>query len=116
MKLANRRTLAVAAALLFSALVLSPAQAAESKSPAADATHRGAGIVKEIKTTENKIKIDHGPIQSLGWGGMTMFFNVSEPRLLENLKPGDKVTFDIGRDRNGRFVITGMTRVKLGKP
>ena len=115
MKLANRRTLAVAAALLFVALA-PPTHATESKMPAADATHRGAGIVKEIKTTENKIKIDHGPIQSLGWGGMTMFFNVSEPRLLENLKPGDKVTFDIGRDRNGRFVITGMTRVKLGKP
>lgn len=111
MKLVNRRTFAVTAALLFAALALPPTHAAESKMPAADATHRGAGIVKEIKAAENKIKIDHGPIQSLGWGGMTMFFDVSERRLLENLKPGDKVAFDIGRDKNGRFVITGMTRI-----
>lgn len=78
---------------------------------AAAQTHRGQGTVREIDAGKARVKIAHGPIASLGWDGMTMFFNVSEPRLLENLKPGDKVAFDIGRDKNGRLVITGMTRI-----
>lgn len=75
---------------------------------AAQQVHKGEGVVKEVDAGKSRIKIEHGPIQSLGWSGMIMFFDVANAGLLTGIKPGDKVTFELGRDKDGRFVITGM--------
>ena len=70
--------------------------------------HKGEGVVKEVDAGKARIKIEHGPIKSLGWSGMTMFFDVANASLLTGIKPGDKVAFELDRDKNGRFVITAI--------
>ena len=37
-----------------------------------------------------------------------MFFDVANAGLLTGIKPGDKVTFELSRGKDGQFVITGM--------
>lgn len=71
-------------------------------------THRAEGIVQAIDAEAGKIKIEHGPIQSLGWAGMAMFFDVAHRGLLNGVKPGDKVTFELTRGKDGRFVISSV--------
>ena len=75
---------------------------------AAQQVHKGEGVVKEVDAGKGRIKIEHGPIKSLGWSGMTMFFDVANAGLLTGIKPGDKVTFELSRGKDGQFVITGM--------
>ena len=75
---------------------------------AAQQVHKGEGVVKEVDAGKARIKIEHGPIKSLGWSGMAMFFDVANAGLLTGIKPGDKVAFELGRDKNGRFVITAI--------
>ncbi|OGI38845.1 MAG: hypothetical protein A2140_04120 [Candidatus Muproteobacteria bacterium RBG_16_62_13] len=77
-------------------------------STAAPQVHKGEGVVKEVDAGKNRIKIEHGPIQSLGWSGMTMFIDVANAGLLTGIQPGDKVTFDLSQGKDGRFVITRM--------
>ena len=72
-------------------------------------THRAEGIVQAIDTQAGKIKIEHGPIQSLDWPGMAMFFDVAHRGLLNGVKPGDKVMFELTRGKDGRFIISGIT-------
>ena len=61
---------------------------------AAQQVHKGEGVVKEVDAGKARIKIEHGPIKSLGWSGMTMFFDVANAGLLTDIKPGDKVAFN----------------------
>lgn len=74
---------------------------------ATSVVHPGEGTVKEIK--DGKIKLEHGPIQSLRWGGMTMFFTVESPDLLKNIRPGDKVRFELIEGANGQYIVTKLT-------
>ena len=39
---------------------------------------------------------------------MAMFFDVAHRGLLNGVKPGDKVTFELTRGKDGRFVISGI--------
>ena len=42
-----------------------------------------------------QIKLAHEPIKTLGWPGMTMDFSVANASLLDGLKEGDKVQFEL---------------------
>lgn len=64
-----------------------------------------AGVVKDIRLSSNKIKIKHGPIDRLGMPGMTMMFNVTNPSLLQTLKKGTKIQFNVD-NTDGGFTIT----------
>ncbi|MDX8410260.1 MAG: copper-binding protein [Mariprofundaceae bacterium] len=72
---------------------------------AAEQTHRGEGTVKEINKKDGRVKLAHGPIKSIGWGSMTMFFDVEDAELLDEIKPGDKVSFEFSKSKDGRFVV-----------
>ncbi len=73
----------------------------ESSSGSFDAT----GIVKQVKSSDGKVKIEHGPIERLGMPAMTMMFRVEETSQLEGLGKGAEVAFNVDNTSAG-FSIT----------
>jgi Cu(I)/Ag(I) efflux system protein CusF len=55
----------------------------------------GEGIVKKIDTEKQRLILEHGPIAKLDWPAMTAPFAVTAPDLLQGLKVGDRVGFDL---------------------
>jgi len=72
---------------------------------ASNQTHHGVGTVTAIDNKGKKIELKHGPIKSLGWMGMKMFFDADDRELLDEIEIGDKVDFEFIKTRDGRFVI-----------
>lgn len=62
-----------------------------------DAHHTQAGLsegeVRKVDKSAKKITIKHGPLANLDMPPMTMVFQVKDPAMLEQVKPGDKVKF-----------------------
>lgn len=86
-------------------------QAAEAQAPAATAPAasdtmagmdmsdavmaKGSGTVTAIDKATGMITLDHGPIDALKWPAMTMEFKATPATLLDTVKVGDKVAFDL---------------------
>ena len=51
------------------------------------------GEVKKVDKDAGKLTIKHGPLENLGMPAMTMIFRVGDPAMLDEVVPGDKVTF-----------------------
>lgn len=58
-------------------------------------TAKGAGTVTGIDKTAGTITLEHGPIAEAKWPAMTMAFKATPPSLLDTVKVGDKVAFDL---------------------
>jgi len=71
-------------------------------------SHHGEGTVTAIDKKGKKVEFDHGPIKSIGWMGMKMFFDVDDRELLDEIEIGDKVEFEFIKTRDGRFVVTDL--------
>jgi len=70
-------------------------------------TYKGVGVVKAVDPKKPGVTLAHEPIPSLRWPAMTMGFGVKDKALLEKLKPGMKIEFEMvqqGRD----YVITSV--------
>ena len=87
------------------ALDTSGAAGAKAAAPLAD------GEVRKVDKEQGKLTLKHGPIASLDMPSMTMVFKVAEPKMLDSLKPGDKVKFAAG-DVNGALTVTLIEAVK----
>jgi len=72
----------------------------------ANQTHHGEGTVTAIDNKGKRIKLKHGPIKSIGWMGMNMFFEVEERDFLDEVEVGDRVDFEFIETRDKRYVIT----------
>ena len=72
---------------------------------AAAQTHSASGTVKSVNAEKGTVTIDHEPVASLKWPGMTMAFRPQTKKMLEALKPGAKVEFDF-QQRGKDYVIT----------
>src|SRR3546814_11133437 len=63
---------------------------------------KGNGTVTAIDKAAGTVTLDHGPIPEANWPAMTMAFK-AKPGLLDSIKVGDKVAFDLalkdGADR-----------------
>lgn len=66
--------------------------------------HQAKGTLNRINP-DGTVNITHGPVQSLGWPGMTMNFRVKDRALLKNLQAGQTVDFEIGKDASGYVII-----------
>ena len=64
-----------------------------------------SGVVKQVKTSEGKIKVEHGPIDRLGMPAMTMMFRVEDPAQMANLEKGSEIEFNVDNTSAG-FSIT----------
>ena len=69
--------------------------------------HQATGVVKRIDAAKGVVLLKHDPIKSLGWPGMTMDFSVRDKKLLQGLKPEQKVTFEFVEEKS-RYVITSI--------
>lgn len=75
--------------------------AASAPAPTAD------GEVRKVDKEQAKITLRHGPIAHLDMPGMTMVFKVADPRMLDSVKPGDKVKF-AADNINGSLTVTAI--------
>jgi len=70
-----------------------------------EATHAGQGKVVSVDRNAGTVKIAHGPIESLNWKSMTMDFKAHDPAMLNDLKPGMAVKFDLMKMGGGYHVM-----------
>lgn len=105
------KTLALLISALISGFASLPATAANVsaghsiKMAAKDTqSHKAKGTVNKINP-DGTVNISHGPVDSLGWPGMTMDFQVKNKALLKNLKAGQKIDFEIGMGASGYVII-----------
>lgn len=70
------------------------------------------GEVKKIDGAAGKITLKHGPIKSLDMDeGMTMVFRIKDADMLQGVKVGDHVRFEVQRAPGGLTVVR-MQKVK----
>lgn len=94
MKLSTAITLAG-----FAVALAAPAFADDMKgmamSPAAAKTGHATGVVTAVDAKAKTVTIKHGPIAAVGWPAMTMTFKANPASLVQNVKIGEKVHFDV---------------------
>ena len=66
----------------------------------------GSGIVEEIDRVGRWMIIQHGPIDALGWPGMTMKFDVDRAVELNRIRVAQNVHFAIEPDDQGVYRVT----------
>jgi Cu(I)/Ag(I) efflux system periplasmic protein CusF len=106
--------LGLAAVATFTAAGYVHSASHDGRPTAGAAQSRGApaeGEVRKVDKDAKKITIKHGPLEKLDMPAMTMVFQVKEPAMLDQVKAGDKVTFDAEKV-GGAFTITKIERVK----
>ncbi|MGZ5179440.1 MAG: copper-binding protein [Ramlibacter sp.] len=63
------------------------------------------GEVRKVDLAQGKVTLRHGPLVNLDMPAMTMVFTATDPKLLEGLRPGDRVRFTAGK-KDGVLVVT----------
>lgn len=66
----------------------------------------GLGVVKSVSQDGRSVVIDHGPIEGIGMGAMTMKFGAQGDVDLSALTADDKVAFEVQRGRDGSYRVT----------
>lgn len=69
------------------------------------------GEVRRVNKEMNRVTLKHGPLAAFGMGPMTMAFPVADPKLLANIKDGDKVKFSL-KQQGDNLVVTRIEPVK----
>jgi Cu(I)/Ag(I) efflux system protein CusF len=65
------------------------------------------GEVRKVDRAQGKVTLRHGPLVNLDMPAMTMVFTAADPRLLEEVKEGDKVRFTADK-KDGAFIVTAI--------
>lgn len=60
--------------------------------------------VRRIDVRGNRLSLRHGPIPNLDMPPMTMFFQVSDPAMLERVRVGERIRFSADRI-NGQYTV-----------
>lgn len=68
------------------------------------------GVIKQIKSGQGKVKIEHGAIERMGMPAMTLMFKVEDLSMLEGLEKGNTVGFSVDNSSGG-FVVTHLMRM-----
>lgn len=72
----------------------------------------GRGTVNKVDAAAAIVNISHEAIPALKWPGMTMDFKVADKKLLENIKPGQKVSFGLVKEPAAGYVISHIEPAK----
>lgn len=70
------------------------------------------GKINSIDAAGRTINLTHGPIDSLGWPGMTMDFAVLPSIDLGALKPGETVAFTLVQTDEGTYAVDSVSPAK----
>ena len=93
---------------LIAALGLSIAFGAHAQpAPASTAD----GEVRKVDKEQGKVTLKHGPLKNLDMPAMTMVFRISDPKMLDGIKEGDKVKFAADKV-NGALTVTAIEAAK----
>jgi Cu/Ag efflux protein CusF len=95
-------------ALLFSAIVSLAAVGAHAQGGPSDIVE---GEVRRIDKAAQKMTIRHGPLPNLDMPAMTMVFRVPDPKMLDQIKVGDKVRFETEKV-DGAFALKSVEPLK----
>ena len=60
-----------------------------------------SGVVTAIDRENGAITIDHQPIPEAGWPAMTMAFKAGDPQMLDQVRVGDRVSFELALEGGG---------------
>ena len=63
------------------------------------------GVVKKVDKAAGEVVIQHGQLDSIGMGPMTMAFGVADKAWLNKLKAGDKIRF-AAEIRGGAAIVS----------
>ena len=88
--------------------------ALEKMKPLASAVHTGTGVITKVDAKAGALEMAHDPIPSLDWPSMTMEFDVKDKAVLQGLKAGDTVEFDMVKEGGG-FPVTAIRLRDAGK-
>lgn len=69
------------------------------------------GEVRKIDKDNKKITLKHGEIKSLDMPPMMMVFQVKDPALLDKVKAGDKVQFNVVKE-GAKLTVTEIKPAK----
>ncbi|MDE2309278.1 MAG: copper-binding protein [Betaproteobacteria bacterium] len=76
-------------------LAAQPMAGMEAQKKTEQISHQGTGKVVSVDRKKSRVRLAHEPIESLGWSGMTMDFSVAKASLLDGLRAGDTVKFEL---------------------
>jgi len=64
------------------------------------------GEIRKVDKKARTVTIKHGPIPAIDMPPMTMVFQVKDPKMLDQVKPGDKVRFQAEMLAGGKVAVT----------
>lgn len=98
------RLLAAALSVGFAASAMACGEHITPATPSASAPAAMVlGEVRKVEAGQGKVTIKHEPIPTLAMPAMTMVFRTQEPKILRNLKPGDRIRFQAESTRGVLF-------------
>jgi Cu/Ag efflux protein CusF len=69
------------------------------------------GEVRKVDKAANKVTLKHGPIPNIDMPAMTMVFQVKDPKMLDQVKTGDKIRFTAEKI-GGQYTVTTVEPAK----
>lgn len=66
----------------------------------------GSGRIEDINLERRRFRVTHGPIDQLGWPGMTMEFDVDPQVNMQAFSNGQDIRFFLRQNHAGEFVIS----------
>ncbi len=106
------RALAIGMALTMApAFAQSAANQASPPSAAVSTAPSSEGEVRKVDKGTGKITIKHGELPNLAMPPMTMVFRAQDPSMLDRVKAGDKVRFNVEKV-DGAYTVTALEVVK----
>ena len=70
-----------------------------------DGIGRATGTIRSVGSQGDFLTIEHGPVEGVGMGAMTMGFDILGDVDLSGFKDGDEVAFAVKQGRDGSFRI-----------
>jgi Cu(I)/Ag(I) efflux system periplasmic protein CusF len=84
---------------------------AKAKAKAAAQAEMADGEIRKINKNTGKITVKHGEIKSVEMPPMTMVFGVADKAMLEGLKEGDKVKFNV-KQEGSNYTVTEIKKAQ----
>ncbi len=69
----------------------------------------GQGTVGKVDAAASIVTLTRDSLKGLGWPDMAMEYTVKDKTMLDNIKAGMKVDFELTREPDGTFVMTRIT-------
>lgn len=84
---------------------------ADAKAKVAAKAELADGEIRKINKATGKITVKHGEIKSVDMPPMTMVFGVADKAMLEGLKEGDKVKFNV-KQEGSNYTVTDIKKAQ----